>query len=397
MSTLALNMIVGANEATELKRCLDSFHVKENFDEIIIGVTTGDASVKKTAKEYTDKVIDILWADNTFPYGNFSRARNAVLDVTKSDSVMWLDADDGCLKKHREKFTELCKIVKDEVNASIDAYFVPYAIALDNNYEPMAVFMRERIFKNNGIFRWKNPVHEQFNVRWEDIHTAHIKNFFITHMPSKPQYASATRNVKILDHEYQKNKKMADPQLKYFLARDLLLSGGSDRAYKIFEEMVQKCEGSYENLYLICLDSAFHSAYGAYNFRPAIDGLDLDNLDKIERWLRLALGFSMNYAEPYVMLGDLYMHRGCRKEAEHLYMTALQKKLYEGTMQTATFYEELPAERLANIYTARSEYEKALWYAKRSWLHNKGNKSLLKLRKEITTVILGEIKQYEEI
>jgi glycosyltransferase involved in cell wall biosynthesis len=393
MTTLALNIIVGANETSELKRCLDSFNVRENFDEIVIGLTSKDENVKKVAKNFADVLVDIQWSSERYPNGNFSIARNKLIDNTKSDMIMWLDSDDCCLGIHQGKFRKLCGIVRNNTNSGIDAYFVPYAVSLDSTLEPLSVFMRERVFKNNGVLRWKNPVHEQFDVHWDDLVAASFKNFFITHLPSKPQYASALRNVKILEHEYEKFNGNMDTQLKYFLSRDLLLSGDQKRALSIFGDMIQNLEGSYENLYLACIEIAFFYAYNNYLLRPKIDDMDINNLDKVEHWSRLALGFSMDYAEPYVLLGDIYLQRELREQAENMYIVALKKKLYSGMMQTTAFYEELPAERLSNLYMAKGENEKALWYARRAWEHNKMNQNRIEQRKILIGLLAKEVNE----
>jgi hypothetical protein len=106
--------------------------------------------------------------------------------------------------------------------------------------------------------------------------------------------------------------------------------------------------------------------------------------------VRLALAFSENYAEPYVLLGDLYAHKVNLPVAEQCYLLALQKKINAGKVTTASYYEEIPAARLSDIALHNRELERALHFNKRAILHNEKEVSYIVKRKEILLKLINE-------
>jgi glycosyltransferase involved in cell wall biosynthesis len=83
--TLSLCMIA-KDEAGFLRRCLAS--VKGLADEIVVGDTGSKDGTSKVAARAGAKVIDVSWS------GDFSAARNAVLDSATGDWVLVLDCDE---------------------------------------------------------------------------------------------------------------------------------------------------------------------------------------------------------------------------------------------------------------------------------------------------------------
>jgi glycosyltransferase involved in cell wall biosynthesis len=389
VSTLALNIIVGAGESAELYHCLSTFRARETFDEIVICQTATDDAVKAVCDDFGAKVVTFEWKTPEHPFGDFAGARNTALHATTSDYVMWLDADDMCLEQYQEKLITVRDIVRDDKNSEVDAYFMRYDIISEIDGTPTTVFWRDRIFKRGPRFRWERAVHE-FSCRdWTNIVHGKINNMAVTHEPQKPNYVSAMRNVAILEHEYKVKKDMSH-ETRYFLGRDLLCCGREAEGLALFEELLCDQEASPENMYLMCITAAFYMAYGAHITRPGIGDVVETALTDAERWARLSLGMDNRYAEPYVILGDVYMKRGLVDAAERMYSIALKKKLNAGTLQNVPFYEEVPAERLSDIYIMRNQLEKALWYNSRSMAHNPGCEYCKSMRKKMLEVLVSK-------
>jgi glycosyltransferase involved in cell wall biosynthesis len=363
MTTIALNMIVGPGESDLLLRCLESFGAGENFDEIVIVNTApSDLKIDEVVNGFKNaKLIKQEWATEEFPHGNFARARNAALDATTSDYVMWLDADDALMEKYKDKLVKLLTEVRNPDKQEVDMYLIPYAIVVDQSGNAITTFMKDRIFKRTPIMRWRFAVHEQIRPREYGITYAKVNNIEVTHLPNKPSFASAERNIRILQAEYDK-MEVKDPEVKYFLARDSMLSGKIDSGVELLDEMIQDMDGSFDSLYAVAMDLANMYAYGGITPRPVKDQIKPENFSIVMKYCRLAMGFCSFYAEPYVILGDVYWATGNRSGAEKLWLTAITKKVGLGNLQSIPYYEEIPADRLCDLYAERGQLEKALWY-----------------------------------
>lgn len=376
--SIALNIIVAGGESEELVTCLNTFDAHKTFDEIVIGNTSQDdgiesAVVNYASKHSTDKIrcIRVPWRDEEYPYGNFARARNAVLDATKSEYVMWLDADDQCIEKHREKLEKLRTTVNDPKNKSIELYIMPYATLCDENGTPVALTQRERVIKNLPQYRWKFAVHESVSVNYRDIRHGVLNNMYVTHRPLKPNYQSALRNVQILKHEIEKGKKggFVHPHDMYYYCRDMIVCGKIKDAIDQINDFIENYDAPPMNKYELCLQVAFYLTYGNMQFAPMLNEMKtLDNkMNGInaESWLRLALSFSHDYAEVHVLLGDVYTMMGEYDSAIRMYRIAYQKEMRVGMPQIVTYYKYLPYQRLSFIFARhKKDYEKALWYNK---------------------------------
>jgi len=356
MTTLALNMIVAPGESGLLKRCLDSFHARDVFDEIVIVNTSNDSNINVMAQQYDARVFNFAWETEQYPYGDFGGARNLAVDKSTADNIMWLDTDDALLPRDWPGFEKALALVKSPERADIEQWSVSYALVCDETGKPQMAFWRERIFKRE-LCRWKRPVHETLTPEWELVKNAKINGIFITHLPMKPSYTSATRNVKILEHEYKNNTD--DVQVKYFLGRDLMFIGRINEGVKILSEIVDNLETGTEMMYSISMELVWYFAYGRMKPRPMVEELNVKNIGKVEGWCRQALSFTSSYAEPYLVLGDVYWHGGFLDSAMKMYMLASKKKVGQGKFQLFPFYNELPADRLSKVFEMKGNYDLA--------------------------------------
>lgn len=347
MTTLALNIIVGTKEAHLLNRCLTSFNAKELFDEIVIVNTSMDEEVNKIAKLFTDKVFFFQWETEDHPFGDFGGARDFARQNTISDKIWWLDTDDVCQDKYKDNLIRSINLIKDEKYKDVMIWVMPYSIILNDNGDPDLWFKRERVFDRVKI-QWKRQVHELMFPGIEIVKPATINNMYITHLPNKPTYSSALRNVKILEYEFKNNPD--DIQTKYFLGRDYLFVGEVDKGINLLDSILNDLSTGYEMLYAISMELAWYYAYGCLNPHPPIDKFKKENLTKIEGYCRLAISFTFDYAEPYVLLGDVYYYKNEIESAIKVYQIAMKKKIGVGKFQTQPMYIEIPAERLSRLF-----------------------------------------------
>jgi hypothetical protein len=119
-------------------------------------------------------------------------------------------------------------------------------------------------------------------------------------------------------------------------------------------------------LYAIAIDIIWYNAYGYNDPRPKLDQFKKANINKTESWCRLALSFTTDYAEPYVLLGDVYWHRGELDAAMKMYLTATKKTVGVGKFQTVPMYNEVPYDRLACVFEAKRMPEMALHWNKKA-------------------------------
>jgi tetratricopeptide (TPR) repeat protein len=222
--------------------------------------------------------------------------------------------------------------------------------------------MRERIFKRCPKFRWRRPVHEQITPpHGQSIHAPIGGNFAITHMPNKPGFCSAARNLKILEDEVVR-KGTKDADMRYFYGRDLLLGGRVKEGVALLDDIVMGQNGPSDQLFAACLDLIFLYAYGRQETLPILSEITPEKVAKVERWCRQAIAFSSAYAEPFVILGDVYYVKGNTSGAEKLWRQALTKKVGDRIVQFSTYYNCVPSQRLAAVTAARGDLEEALYF-----------------------------------
>ncbi len=369
LKTLALNVIVGANEAFELNRCLESACVEGVFDEIVIVVTTKDEDVKKVAEKFTDKVFYFKWCDD------FSAARNVALKHTTTDFMMWLDADDVIDEPSRSRLMRMKHYISQD---SHDVYLVPYNLVYNEDGDVMQFIPRDRVFRRFKNLKWEYKVHEQTASKNKKRNVASFKGISIEHRPTKVETTGVLRNLEILKKEFEKDTD--SEHYGFFYARDLMITDQMDKALLIFDNLVRRRLGTPDNLFSCAMNIANYYTYDGE------DGLKEDTLDMGENYSRIALSFSEKYAEPYVLLGDIFHFRGRINEAIDFYKSAMTKKLDGFGLQQTEFYEKFPADRLSMIYEnddSTTALEQALFYNKLALQHDMKDEKLLENRKRI--------------
>lgn len=368
LTTLALNIIVGPNEAFELNRCLESVCVEGLFDEIVIVTTSHDEEVKKVAEKFTSKVFYLKWCDD------FAAARNEALKHTTTKHMMWLDADDVIEEPSRSRLLRMKEFISKDNH---DTFLVSYNLVYNEVGEVTQFMPKDRVFKLYKNLQWKYRIHEQVEIKNKDRNVAAFNGISVEHRPTKDGEVGVLRNLKILEEEY--NKDISNKHYAFFYARDLMITDQMDKALMIFDSLVRKRTGTQDNLFACSLNIATHYTYKE-------EGLKEETLDMGETYSRIALSFSERYAEPYVILGDIYHYKGMVNEAIDFYKTAMSKHLDGFGLQQTEFYEKLPADRLSRIYEEDDSFtalEQALFYNKLALQHAQKDEVLLANRKRI--------------
>jgi glycosyltransferase involved in cell wall biosynthesis len=296
MCTITLCMIV-KNEEEVLHQCLSS--VKEICDEIIIVDTGSMDKTKDIAKNFTEKIFDFEWIDN------FSAARNFAFSHATKDYILWLDADDILLKEDHQKF----KILKKNLNASIDAVSMIYNIAFDEYGQPTFSYRRNRLVKREKEFKWIGLVHEYLEVSG-NIYTADIA---ITHRKSdKTKSVQSDRNILIYENRL-KNGEDFSPRDLYYYANELKDHADFQKAIKNYHNFLDTKKGWVEDEIRACINMA-----ECYR--------NLGNLIKEKESLVMSFIYDVPRPEASCRLGDLYKENKEFNKAIVWYRLALEKE-----------------------------------------------------------------------
>lgn len=360
MPTLSLSIIVGADEAFELERCLKSVHAKEPgslFDEIVVCVTAEDPKVLEVAHRLAHKVPRFKWIEN------FAAARNFCLDCCTQDYWFWLDSDDIIKPGDYQKLLDLKPTLDQH-----EVIWLMYNYTHDPNDEPGSPLPRERIFRRSLGYRWSYPVHEiVIHPRYTDLRDS----IAIDHYRTKP--FNPQRNLRILEREW--NKSPRDPRMAFYYARDLFdgaeLSGGASYLQRAEEVAIQVVENNWvgqpDERAALCrsLASKF------YNEK---------RFDLCERYCYLGLSASTKFAELYSWLGCMAYDQKQEDRAEKLFEAALACR-YESLLGPLTpYYKLVPAQNLFMINFFKGDFTKALLYNKMILEADPGNVDAIKNR-----------------
>ena len=218
MITLALCMIV-RDEEKVIGRCLQS--VKDVCDEIIVVDTGSRDKTREIAADCGAKVYSFPWNYD------FSAARNYSFSLAASDYIMWLDADDVLTDENREKLRNF----KAAAGGGVDAYYLRYDAAFDEQGNTTFFFYRERILRRASRPLWQGAVHEAICVngtrKYLDIAIKHLRG-----------EKTRGRNLFIFAYNFA-HGRMPDERQKYYFARELSDNGLYDTAASVFENFLQ--------------------------------------------------------------------------------------------------------------------------------------------------------------
>ncbi len=321
---ISLCMIVRDEERT-LPRCLES--AKGLYDELII-VDTGSAdNTKNIAREYTDKIFDLVWRED------FAYARNAALSYATGEYLLWLDADDVVEAVDRDTLLALLERERP------DMLFCPYA-AGDLVYE------RERFLRREQNFRFVGRVHEAVPPRGKILHYP----MTVRHLSSEK--ARGRRNLDI--YLRWAAEEPLSPRDLFYYGRELYYHRLYAEAETVLNKMLSS-DGWYVNKIAAC--EVLSRCY--------------EECGEDEKALS-ALLHSLTLGEPraYVLcgIGRLFFKANRLREAAFWYETALTCRDHtkEGDFEEPACRSLVPMLQLVVCCWRCGEREKAFYWHKKT-------------------------------
>jgi glycosyltransferase involved in cell wall biosynthesis len=148
---LSICMIV-KDEEKNLKRCLDSLKpvLEKDYTELIIVDTGSQDNTVNIAKEYTDRVYFHQWN------GSFSDMRNVSISYAKGDWIFIIDADEELETPDR-----LIKLLESELLNKYKTVRIREKHLLSVQKKKFVYHVQERLFKNDGSFKYVGSIHNQ--------------------------------------------------------------------------------------------------------------------------------------------------------------------------------------------------------------------------------------------
>ena len=336
MATLAAAIIVGKNEAFELRRLLESIQ-GTLFDQICVTTTQGDPEVEAVARELATTVTSFTWVDD------FAAARNFSFQQATTSHVMWLDSDDILKPASYARLLEIKKGLD-----AVDMVLMPYNYGHDAQDNPSTVLPRERIVRNDQTkIRWNDPIHEYLNMD-AGLRTHSESIAAVDHYRMKP--FNASRNLTIHKRVWESGNM--SPRQMFYYAKDLMDSGLAEEAVPMFERYLMGPTDFNDNKAVACIRLANH-------YREKGD------IRAHLSFLRKGMSYNDRYAEFPFMLGEYYKSQNDLQAAKGYYEDAASKELNAGMSMQAEFYEFLPCDRLFLIHANQGDLEKAAHYCDR--------------------------------
>lgn len=241
-------MIIKDSEPLDMiARCL--YSVAPHVDGLFLTIT--HTTSKKKAKELA-RNISVLCVTKGYPepeishftwIKDFGAARNFNLSQIPQNYswVIWLDTDD--VLRGGKKLREVVQKADDnepQVGAIFFNYL--YRVELDKDLHIRQILiehLRERLFRNNGTYKWVAPIHETLI---EQKHTVKINTHDcdVVHMSTDERTGKAIlRNVEILEKQLEEQGDRRDPRTIYYLGKcyfDFRTPEGYEKAESLIKD-----------------------------------------------------------------------------------------------------------------------------------------------------------------
>jgi len=210
MQKISLSVITG-NCEKDVERFLDTF--QPHFDEIVMVRAIGNqepdntlcmankrgckcgtyynGTRKKPVLDSAGEVVANAIYDNDWPHvDNFAAARNKSAELCTGDWIVWADMDDAA--EGLENLREILAKLPPEIGI-LRAPYVVTDQGVVANY-------RERAWRNNGNYAWKNAIHENLvRLDGKDEQQAQTDKVRIIHAPRQDRDCTQDRNLRILE------------------------------------------------------------------------------------------------------------------------------------------------------------------------------------------------------
>jgi glycosyltransferase involved in cell wall biosynthesis len=366
------------DEEKNLKRCLDALNpiLKNNHVELIIVDTGSKDSTVEIAREYTDKVYIHPW-DN-----NFSEIRNITISYAKGKYILIIDADE---------VIENALLLYDYINDPALKSYNTYILKIKNfdSSGAFTVLPQERVFKNDGSFRYQGSVHNQpvFKkpVLNSDIYIEHYGYLFHDRELREKKFI---RTAGILLKELESNPD--NPYYRYQLARSYSAHRDKKEAYEEIKKAYELITRDRETTRL------FYYIYGTYSTMC----LENNDFDETIRSCKEGLKISPEYLDLHYLMATAYSRSGENNDA---------LASYEKYIDLVERYDKLTisADRAVEMYYTGEKWKDTAYSYIANELLNKGEylnsyNNTIKVQDEKVripklTKVLLKLKKYDEL
>jgi tetratricopeptide (TPR) repeat protein len=244
MATVSLQMIIKDEDVR-----LTVGNAIEYFDEINLTVSNHRTALQLEEFFKKQKTVNVKFRRWN---NRFDDARNANFAMCHSDYAFWIDADD------QFDFSTVPNIVALAEEHNLDAVFLPYNYAQNEDGVCVTKQYRERLLKMSSGFTWAGWVHE--TPIWPTTkYRSHILDHpVVTHITDKDHnQRSIERNHAILAEAYEATD---DPRYIYYFGMSLFTKGEYAKSIAVLSEYL-KVGGSVEDIYRalnVISESAYH-------------------------------------------------------------------------------------------------------------------------------------------
>jgi len=371
---LSANILVTHGEHSILSRAIMCIYNTGVFDDILLLVPydiEGDDNLNNAVTLLKNNLKNTLKVHKFEWTGDFCEARNYLLERSKNNYVYWQDCDSVIqdTKIWYEIVKKMEEILPDQVKITHNCYTPIFDTNEMQEGELKNVidyiFDSSHIHNhiiNKNIFRFKGKIHEEpFPILGVEtrLKTMACSGVYIEHKPIKLPILSVKRNINMLTKYLEQEPN--NIVYEWLLNRDKYIIGDFS-CIEYFRKVVLERIGNVLTQFTASV------RIGQYNLGVLLKDYDKKNedhnliLSETETFLRIAMSLSELCAEPYSLLGDLYMLREELQISVDFYQKAIHTNIDNGfeAQKLAIFYKEYPSMRLSQIYAEFGQFELAL-------------------------------------
>lgn len=349
MISIGLNLMATDGEEKILERAVKSAVENLAVDDIKILIPPNVPELyimcETLGYRYGCECIEYEWKND------FADARNTLLAATKTDYVLWMDADDELATPWHNVRAFL------ENNPQFDMAFFSYHL-FDHTGKIGSITSRDKIFRREGA-RWNLAIHE--NVFYDHpVRRCTVRGPIVHHKPIKNTCESLERNIAICWNKFNdpltpENEKM---HYRYFYVRDswsLAYNRGDaetlDNVLKNMKEMVDQQVGNPTML------TELATLVGCSYMHDMSTGAPKSGEEeRAETYLRIALSYCQDNPMIYYNLAELYLKKDLANEAVQLCKVAMEQSPDRFTANVQSirpidYFKAKPAQMLSWIYS----------------------------------------------
>lgn len=293
---LSICMMV-KDEGKNLRRCLEAMKslIQRSDVELIIVDTGSRDNTVEIAKEYTDKVFFHEWNNH------FSEMRNITISYAKGMYLLIIDAD--------EVLTDagsLYRYISDDKYRSYNAF----ALMIKNftSGGMFTVISQERVFKNDGTFRYEGAVHNQPRFKHPVLGTGiYLEHYGYMFQDRELREKKFRRTAGILLKELAK-----DPDNIYYrfqLAKSYMAHRDKPEAYKEIKKAYELMSDD------IAKKQAYIYVYGTYGMLS----YECNEFDEAIKVCREGIELQPEYLDLYYIMAAAYIRLNKTEEAISAY------------------------------------------------------------------------------